>query len=347
MSLLLHALVMLFAIAAPNMPSMPIASNPISDALRKVAARHGDAIVSAAKLMPASKYDYRPTPAQRSFGELVVHIVTDARITCSAIAGTEVEAKEKLGATDPKEKLIAALQTAIERCDSAMAHVTDDALDDTVVYYDESALRVQALVGIADDWADHYAQQAIYLRLNGILPPTAKPSASSTTTSSSQNATTRDGQRDFDFEIGTWAIHMKRLAHPLSGSSDWMSPEGYSHIVRKVWNGGASLAELENDRPTSHFDGLMLRMYNPQSHEWSIYWGSSKTGTLDSPLVGHFTNGRGEFFQHDTYQGKPILVRVVYSDITPTTFHTEQAYSADDGKTWETNLSQSFTRKKA
>ena len=345
MSLLLHALVMLFTIAAPITPSMPNASNPISDALRKVAAGHGDGIVAAAKLMPASKYDYRPTPAQRSFGELVVHIVTDARITCSAIAGTKVDAKEKLDATDPKEKLVAALQTAIERCDSAMAHVTDGALDDTVVYYDETALRVQALVGIADDWADHYAQQAIYLRLNGILPPTAKPSASSATTSSSSSATTRDGQRDFDFEIGAWAISMKRLAHPLSGSSEWVSPEGYSHIVRKVWNGGASLAELENDRPTSHFDGLMLRMYNPESREWSIYWGSSKTGTLDSPLVGHFTNGRGEFFQRDTYQGKPILVRVVYSDIAPTSFHTEQAYSADDGKTWETNLSQTFTRK--
>jgi hypothetical protein len=335
---------MLFAIAGPT---AKMESNPTSDALRKVAARHGEAIVAAAKLMPASKYDYRPTPAQRSFGELLVHIVGDARITCSAIAGTKVEAQDKLAATDPKETLVAALQTSITRCDSAMAHVTDATLGDTVTYYDEPALRVQALVGIADDWADHYAQQAIYLRLNEILPPTAKPSASSATTSSSSSSTTRDGQRDFDFEIGTWAIRMKRLAHPLSGSSEWVSPDGYSHIVRKVWNGGASLAELENDRPAAHFDGLMLRMYDPQSHEWSIYWGSSKTGTLDAPLIGHFANGRGEFFQHDTYQGKPILVRVVYSDITPASFHTEQAYSADDGKTWETNLSQTFTRNKA
>ncbi|HEV7704755.1 MAG TPA: DinB family protein [Gemmatimonadaceae bacterium] len=344
MSLLLHALLVLFSIAPPSTPSTP---NPTSDALRKVATRHGAAIVAAAKLMPPEKYSFRPTPAQRSFAELVVHIVGDARITCSAIAGTKVEPHDTVAATDPKERLVATLQTSIERCDSAMARVTDATLGDTVTYYDEPGLRVQALVGISDDWADHYAQQAIYLRLNGILPPTAKPSASSTATTSDARSVTRDGQRDFDFEIGTWAIRMKRLAHPLSGSSEWLSPDGYSHIVRKVWNGQASLAELENDRPSAHFDGLMLRTYNPQSHEWNIYWGSSRTGALDSPLVGHFTNGRGEFFQHDTYQGKPILVRVVYSDITPTSFHTEQAYSADDGKTWETNLSQTFTRKKA
>jgi hypothetical protein len=258
-----------------------------------------------------------------------------------------VESQETLGGTDSKEKLVGALQAAIERCDSAMAGVTDAGLADTITYYDEPALRVQALAGIADDWADHYAQQAIYLRLNDILPPTAKPNASSAAMSPHAATITRDGQRDFDFETGTWAIRMKRLAHPLSGSSEWVSPDGYSHIVRKVWNGRASLAELENDRPTAHFDGLMLRLYDPRSHEWSIYWGSSKTGTLDTPLVGHFTNGRGEFFQHDKYQGKPILVRVVYSDITPTSFHTEQAYSPDDGKTWETNLSQSFTRQKS
>jgi len=172
MLVVLHALVVLFAIAAP---STRTTSNPTSDALRKVAAHHGVAILAAAKLMPAERYGYRPTPAQRSFGELAVHIVSDARVTCSAIAGTRVEPQQKLAATDPKEKLVAALQTAIERCDSAMAQVTDARLADTVTYYDEPALRVQALVGIADDWADHYAQQAIYLRLNGILPPTAKP----------------------------------------------------------------------------------------------------------------------------------------------------------------------------
>ena len=155
---------------------------------------------------------------------------------------------------------------------------------------------------------------------------------------------TRDGQRDFDFELGTWTIDVKRLQHPLSGSTRWTHPEGYSHVVQNVMGGQASLAQLANDRPTPHFDGLMLRMYDPKSHDWRIYWGSSKTGTLDEPLIGHFTNGRGEFVAHDTYEGKPILARVVYSDITPSSFHTESAFSADGGKTWEPNLVQTFTR---
>lgn len=158
------------------------------------------------------------------------------------------------------------------------------------------------------------------------------------------NASARDGQHDFDFELGTWAIHMRRRAHPLSSDTTWISPEGYSHIVQELWGGRASLAQLENDRPTPHFDGLMLRMYNAQSHQWSIYWGSSKTATLDAPLVGEFRNGRGEFINQDTYDGRAILARVVYSDITPTSFRTESSYSANGGKSWEPNLVQTFTR---
>jgi hypothetical protein len=205
---------------------------------------------------------------------------------------------------------------------------------------------VQALVGLVDDWSDHYSQLAMYLRLNGILPPTAKPNTSSTAATRDSVSTTRDGQRDFDFELGTWAIDVKRLQHPLSGSTTWTHPEGYTHIVQKVWNGQASLAQLANDRPSPHFDGLMLRMYDPTSHEWRIYWGSSKTGRLDEPLIGHFTNGRGEFVMHDTYEGKPILARVVYSDITPTSFRTESSLSVNNGTSWEPNLVQTFRRVK-
>ena len=75
--------------------------------------------------------------------------------------------------------------------------------------------------------------------------------------------------------------------------------------------------------------------------------GASSPGTLDAPLVGHFVKGRGDFFMRDTYEGKPILVRVTYSDITPASFRTEQAFSLDDGKTWETNMVQTFTRQKS
>ena len=343
MPTLLPAWLIFAAVLAPNARAQ---DNPVSSSLREAATPHGAAILAAARAMPAEKYGFSPTPAQRTFGQLVIHIVSDSRITCGAIAGVTPGPEEKLDVTDSKETLVRALQKRIAFCDSALAQVTDAKLADRVTYYDRPGLRVQALVGLLDDWADHYSQQAIYLRLNGILPPTAKPDQSAAASTQDSAATAHDGQRDFDFELGTWAIHIKRLLHPLSGRTEWASPEGYSHIVRKVWDGRASLAELENDRPSRHFDGLMLRMYDPQSHQWSIYWGSSKTGALDAPLVGHFDNGRGEFFVHDTYQGTPVLVRLVYSDITPTSFRTESSYSADSGKSWESNLIQTFTRAK-
>lgn len=156
----------------------------------------------------------------------------------------------------------------------------------------------------------------------------------------------RDGQHDFDFEIGTWTIAVRRLVRPLTGSTTWIKPQGFVHIVRKVWGGRASLAELKIDRPTPHFEGLMLRLYNPQSHRWSIYWASAKDGALDTPLTGRFENGRGVFLNKNVFNGALVDVRVVYSDITPTSFRTEQSFSADGGKTWEPNLIQTFARRK-
>jgi DinB superfamily len=339
----LSAWLILAVVLAPNARAQ---GNPVSSSLRDAATPHGVAMLAAARAMPAEKYGFSPTPAQRTFGQLVIHIVSDSRITCSAIAGVTPGPEEKLDVSDSKETLVGALQKVLSFCDTALAQVTDAKVGDRVTYYGHPGLRVQALVGLVDDWADHYGQQATYLRLNGILPPTAKRDQSSAASTRESSATTHDGQRDFDFELGSWTIHIKRLLHPLSGSTEWASPEGYSHMVRKVWDGRASLAELENDRPSRHFDGLMLRLYDPQSHQWSIYWGSSQAGTLDAPLVGHFDNGRGEFFVHDTYQGAAILVRLVYSDITPTSFRTESSYSADGGKSWEPNLIQTFTRAK-
>jgi hypothetical protein len=154
----------------------------------------------------------------------------------------------------------------------------------------------------------------------------------------------RDGQHDFDFEIGTWKIAIRRLLHPLTGSNEWDTPTGRVHIVQKIWGGRASLAQLEIEDPTPHYAGLMLRLYDAAGHQWRIYWASSTEGKVDAPLVGRFVSGRGEFFGEDTMAGKPICVRVVYSDITPTSFRADQAFSVDGGKTWETNLMQTFTR---
>jgi hypothetical protein len=154
-----------------------------------------------------------------------------------------------------------------------------------------------------------------------------------------------DGQHDFDFEIGTWKSHLRRLVHPLTGSTTWVEYDGTS-VVRKVWNGRANLVELEVDGPAGHIEGLSLRLYDPQSHQWSLNFANSKGGVLSTPTIGEFKNGRGEFYDQETLNGRAILVRFVISDITPDSCHFEQAFSDDGGKTWEVNWITTDTRVK-
>jgi hypothetical protein len=151
-----------------------------------------------------------------------------------------------------------------------------------------------------------------------------------------QAAPARDGQHDFDFEIGTWKTHLSRLVHPLTGSTTWIELDGTT-VVRKVWDGRANLAELEIDRPTGRIDVLSLRLYNPQSRQWSLNTANGTGGSLSVPTVGEFKDGRGAFYDQETFDGRTILVRNIWSDITPTSCRFEQAFSNDGGKTWEVN----------
>jgi hypothetical protein len=153
----------------------------------------------------------------------------------------------------------------------------------------------------------------------------------------------RDGQHDFDFEIGSWKTHLSRLLHPLTGSTAWVEFEGTT-VVRKVWNGRANLVELEADSPAGHIEGLSLRLYNPQSHQWSLNFANSIDGTLNQPTIGEFHNGRGEFFDQESLNGRAIYVRFVMSDITPNSCRFGQAFSDDGGKTWEVNWIATDTR---
>jgi hypothetical protein len=153
----------------------------------------------------------------------------------------------------------------------------------------------------------------------------------------------RDGQHDFDFEIGAWKAHISRLQHPLTGSTTWVEYDGTS-VVRKVWNGRADLGELEVNGPAGHIEGLSLRLYNPQSHQWNISWANSNDGTLGQAMVGEFKNGRGEFFDQESLNGRSIYVRFIFSGITPHSFRLEQAFSDDGGKTWEANWIATFAR---
>lgn len=152
-----------------------------------------------------------------------------------------------------------------------------------------------------------------------------------------------DGQRDFDFDFGTWTTHSSRLLHPLTGSTTWVDMDGMT-IVKKIWGGRANLAEFKADGPAGHIELLSLRWYNPTAHQWSLDFATPNVGTLGIPCVGEFKKGRGDFYDQETINGKTILVRFSIWGITDNTAQSEQAFSDDGGKTWETNWINRYTR---
>lgn len=154
----------------------------------------------------------------------------------------------------------------------------------------------------------------------------------------------RGGQHDFDFEIGAWKTHLSRLVHPLSGSKTWVVYDGTT-VVRKVWNGRANLVELEVRGSAGQIEALSLRLYDPAAHQWSLNFANNKIGAISPPpTIGTFRDGRGEFYDSESFNGKTIRVRFTISNITANSCHFEQAYSDDGGKTWETNWIATDTR---
>ena len=149
-------------------------------------------------------------------------------------------------------------------------------------------------------------------------------------------AAERDGAHDFDWDIGSWKIHQRRLLHPLTGSTTWVEYDG-TDAVQKIWD-GANMGKVESDGPAGHLEVYTLRLYNPESHQWNIYFTNSASGTLSLPVVGEFKDGRGEFYDQEPYNGKDILVRFRVYDITRDSCRFDQAFSADGGKTWEMNF---------
>ncbi len=156
----------------------------------------------------------------------------------------------------------------------------------------------------------------------------------------------RDGQHDFDFESGRWKIHLKKRLNPLTGSDKWVEFDGTS-VTRKVWEGRSQIEEFETDSPTTgHIEGMTLRLYHPDSHQWYLYWANSKDGVLVVPQIGEFKNGQGEFYAQDLLNGRSILVRFIWSKTDTDVPHFEQSFSADGGKTWEVNWITDQTRVK-
>ena len=163
-------------------------------------------------------------------------------------------------------------------------------------------------------------------------------------TTNKQETIKQDGH-EFDSGIGIWKTSLKRLLKPLSGSTEWAEYQGTT-TVTKVWGGKASLVELVADGPAGQIEALALRLYNPASRQWSLNFASAKGGTISTPAIGEFKNGRGEFYCQETYNERAILLKFVITIETPDTWHFEQSFSADGGKTWEANWIAHDTRAK-
>jgi DinB superfamily len=152
-------------------------ANPVSTFVKGSIARYEKNMVAAAEAMPADKYNYKPTPEQSSFGHLAIHIAESNNTFCSKISG-QAAPEVKLAETDTKDKLVAAIKDSFSYCSTALANVDDSKLGEQFVLFGtRSVSRGGALVILAGSWADHYSTEAIYLRLNGILPPTAQQAA--------------------------------------------------------------------------------------------------------------------------------------------------------------------------
>lgn len=171
-------------------------------------------------------------------------------------------------------------------------------------------------------------------------------SVADTPAKSVSSPSVHDGQHDFDYLLGSWNIHLKKRLRPLTDSNEWIEFDG-TVVCRSVWNGLAEVEEFVVDSPEKSIaiKGLAVRLYNPQTHQWSIYWANSKNGTVDPvPQVGQFAQGRGEFYGQDTLDGRSIYVRFVWTNTTSSAPHFEQSYSADGGKTWQVNWITEQTR---
>ena len=170
----------------------------------------------------------------------------------------------------------------------------------------------------------------------GLLLAAAAACATAAVAATAQAPEVQSGQSDFDFEIGRWRTKVKRLAKPLSGSTEWVDYEGTS-IVHEFLDGRANLVELSIAGPAGRIEGVSLRLYHPETGQWSIHYASARDGELTAPLHGRFENGRGEFYGNDELGGRPIRVRFVITQPSRDTARFEQAFSPDGGASWEVN----------
>lgn len=185
-----------------------------------------------------------------------------------------------------------------------------------------------------------WAQAMLVATLFASTLPASPASAQTTAPTASAP---HDGQHDFDFVIGRWKAHLRKLLHPLTGSTTWIEYDG-SSVMTKLWDERANMEEFDvatsdpraGDRV--RILGQTLRLYDPAAHLWSLYLLDAAKGRLLLPAtVGSFDNGRGEFFDAEELDGRAILVRYVWTHPEPRSAHMEQSFSPDWGRSWEVN----------
>jgi len=149
-------------------------------------------------------------------------------------------------------------------------------------------------------------------------------------------------KNNFDFLVGEWTSSQRRLREVLNGCDEWYEFPGVTRCW-SVFDGAGNFDEVTF--PTQGFGGVTLRLYDHEKDEWSLYWASSRTGLALPPVVGRFNDdGRGIFTSDEVYEGRPIKVVFIWSDITDVSCRWEQAFSVDGGGTWETNWVAEFQR---
>lgn len=163
--------------APPAAPTAAPSTNPVTDALRQQEQRFARILVAAAEAMPAEKYNYRPTPAQMSFAMIQVHLAQEGNdLLCGKVAGMTPPQRPAADTTQTKEQLVARLKETFAFCEQAFARLDDSKLAQPIQLFGPNPFTLAAAMFITvGDWADHYSQEANYLRLNGVLPPTARP----------------------------------------------------------------------------------------------------------------------------------------------------------------------------
>jgi hypothetical protein len=156
---------------------------------------------------------------------------------------------------------------------------------------------------------------------------------------------TNPGLHDFDFFAGRWRVHHRQLKHRLADCEDWIEFPGTT-TAQLLMDGFANMDDNVLELPGGTYRAVTLRAFDPKAAQWCIWWldGRTPSGPLDPPMRGAFEAGIGTFYAEDTFNGKPIRIRFIWSKITPVSCRWEQAFSPDNGLRWETNWIMHFER---